>query len=75
MTLPPEDDLELLEEEIRVARRRRDSLERAPREGRFTGDAVDFEDQMSAAQRRIRLLERQRADLLGRIRDEEEAYA
>lgn len=55
----PEDEIDVLHEEIGKARRSLRDLESAPREGRFVGDAIDYEDRVSAAQRRVGFLERE----------------
>lgn len=73
MTLALEDELELLDHDIRAATRRLESIERAPYEGRWTRDAVGWEDACANQRQRIRVLEDQRADVVSRIEAGDEA--
>lgn len=54
--LSREQEMELLEQDIRDAERRLRSLERAPLEGRWTRGGTEWEDAVTNQQRRIDLL-------------------
>jgi hypothetical protein len=60
-------ELEAAETDLQMARWRLDSVLRAPYEGRWTGDQIQHEDAVSAAQRRVKRLAAELAELRERV--------
>lgn len=58
-----ESDLDLARGELALARRRYESLLRAPYEGRWCGDAAQYDDRCANQRRRVEVLERDVSDL------------
>jgi hypothetical protein len=56
-----EDEMDELHEELGKARRRVESLLRAPRDGRM-GDRLEWEDSLANARQRVAVLERELAE-------------
>ena len=70
--LSREQEMELLEHDIRDAQRRLRSLERAPHEGRWTQGGVEWMDAVANANMRIARLELDLANLrLAEVLEEE----
>lgn len=69
----PEDDLDTLDLELGRRRRRLQSLERAPFEGRMT-DADALDDQIQLERQAIRDLERDRAEMVAERIAEAEGF-
>ena len=61
------DELAYAEDDLRMARWRLDSVLRAPHEGRWTGDQIQHEDAVSAAQQRVKRLSEELAELRERV--------
>ena len=61
------DELAYAEDDLWMARWRLDSVLRAPHEGRWTGDQIQHEDAVSAAQQRVKRLSEELAELRERV--------
>lgn len=75
MTLAPESELELLHQERRQAETRLGSLERAPREGRWTRGETEWLDAVANLEQRLRVLDQQITEQEALVAHEEDEAA